>query len=508
MTHGIPEHETPIRENTERKGPLQTPLPHAVTPQPGRLPVSPSSRGTACSTLPARVRQAICVSLLALSDIAATIVASALGLVLHAGLSSWLEFTPVPLYYGLDAVFVLTVAILSSFLLRGMYLRREPFWEHVRLTLTTILAALCFLIGSIFIFKAAEIASRPFLLLCGTSLLAIMPAARMLTLYGLYRAGLWRQRVLVVTSGVEAAEEIAKDLTADPALGYSVVAAISHAEVWSSLEDLPDVEEVVISRAGAEATSFAQMVSRLQHRYDAVTVIPELGDLPFGWGTARFLFDCRRILLTSRNKFKDPVNLLIKRCSDLMASSLLLLALSPLMVLIGLAIRLSSPGPALLKQERLGRGGTRFGCLKFRTMYLDAEERLEMILKDPLLREEWQTYRKLLNDPRVTPIGRVLRSTSMDELPQLLNILKGDMSLVGPRPYMPREHKDMGEEAETVLTTWPGLTGLWQVSGRREIPFEGRVWLEAWYVRNWSPWLDITIFFRTFPAVLFRRGAH
>jgi undecaprenyl-phosphate galactose phosphotransferase len=249
-------------------------------------------------------------------------------------------------------------------------------------------------------------------------------------------------------------------------------------------------------------------VSRLHRRFETVTVVPDLGTLPFAWGTAHFLFDRHRILLTSRNRFKDPFNRVTKRTLDLLASVLLLVLALPVLAVIALVIRCTSRGPAFLMQERLGRGGRRFKCLKFRTMFVDADERLETLLQDPTLRQEWETYRKLRQDPRVTGFGKFLRSTSLDELPQLLNVVLGDMSLVGPRPYLPREHQAMGEEAETILTTWPGITGLGQVSGRREISFSGRVWLESWYVRNWSVWLDLTILLRTFPAVLRRRGAH
>jgi undecaprenyl-phosphate galactose phosphotransferase len=178
------------------------------------------------------------------------------------------------------------------------------------------------------------------------------------------------------------------------------------------------------------------------------------------------------------------------------------------MALISFAIFVTSGASPFFAQPRVGRRGRPFPCLKFRTMVRDAGERLAGLLEDPARREEWERYRKFRNDPRVTWLGRILRSTSLDELPQLFNVVAGHMSLVGPRPYLVEELGRLGPDADMILSIRPGMTGLWQVSGRRERTFEERLELEAWYVMNWSLWLDLVILLRTVPAVLFRRGAH
>ena len=148
-------------------------------------------------------------------------------------------------------------------------------------------------------------------------------------------------------------------------------------------------------------------------------------------------------------------------------------------------------------------------CYKFRTMYEDAEERLDEILAtDPAAKEEWEKFWKLKNDPRITKVGGWLRSSSLDELPQVFNILKGQMSLIGPRPYLPREQEFLAEEAHTILRLPPGITGLWQVSGRSNTDYNFRLAMDSWYVKNWDLWLDVMIVFKTFGVVLRRDGAH
>src|SRR5256885_17113316 len=178
-----------------------------------------------------------------------------------------------------------------------------------------------------------------------------------------------------------------------------------------------------------------------------------------------------------------------KRVFDAGVTFLLLLLLSPLFLLIALLIKLEDGGPVFFVQTRVGKWGRHFKMFKFRSMYLDAEQRLQELLAHNEHREG-VTF-KMKNDPRITRVGKWLRRLSFDELPQLLNVLNGDMSLVGPRPYLPNETERMGDFAATILKAPPGLTGLWQVSGRNELTFDQRLRLDEYYVRNWSLWMDI-----------------
>ncbi|MGV6820720.1 MAG: sugar transferase [Parvularcula sp.] len=198
-----------------------------------------------------------------------------------------------------------------------------------------------------------------------------------------------------------------------------------------------------------------------------------------------------------------------KRLGDAVCACLALLATAPLLAVLALAIKLEDGGPVLYRHARKGRNGQTFTLLKFRTMHTDAESRLDALLaSDPAIREDWDMHHKLRNDPRITPVGRWLRRSSLDELPQLLNIIRGDMSLVGPRPITDEELNRYGSAILAYEAVRPGLTGLWQVSGRNETDFTTRIALDRQYVERWSLRRDIGILLRTVPAVLFARGAY
>jgi len=198
----------------------------------------------------------------------------------------------------------------------------------------------------------------------------------------------------------------------------------------------------------------------------------------------------------------------IKRWCDLLATPLILALLLPLFAVVAALVKLDSPGPILYRVRRFGSGGREFWMYKFRSMFDDADERLAEILQsDPDLRKEYETNHKLRADPRVTRVGRILRKLSLDELPQLWNVVRGDMTLVGPRPYALHEQPLFQDRAATIWRVRPGLTGLWQVSGRNTLSFAERIELDASYVRHWSPWLDLQILLKTIPVVLRRDGA-
>ena len=233
-----------------------------------------------------------------------------------------------------------------------------------------------------------------------------------------------------------------------------------------------------------------------------VSVLPTLSD---ALGPAVEVDDLEGITVLGLN---PPVlsrsSRFVKRGMDLLGASLLLFLLAPLMLGIAVVVRVTSPGPALFRQRRIGRHGRSFELRKFRTMYLDAEQRVDELRafsKDP-------NWLHLDDDPRITPVGRFLRRTSLDELPQLWTVLRGDMSIVGPRPLIESEDDLVDGWGRRRLELTPGITGLWQVLGRTNIPFEEMVKLDYLYVTSWSAWGDIRLILRTLPAILSRRGAN
>jgi Undecaprenyl-phosphate galactose phosphotransferase WbaP len=199
----------------------------------------------------------------------------------------------------------------------------------------------------------------------------------------------------------------------------------------------------------------------------------------------------------------------IKRLADLALVIVGGLLVLPLLLFIALLVKFSSPGPVLYGHRRLGRNGRPFRAYKFRSMVNDAGERLQKLLAaDPKLREEWEASHKLKEDPRITGIGKVLRRISFDEFPQLINVLRGEMSLVGPRPIVEDEVVKYGEDYHRIFSVRPGLTGLWQVSGRSDRDYAGRVALDTYYLQSWSLWLDLWILYKTFGVVLRGKGAY
>jgi undecaprenyl-phosphate galactose phosphotransferase len=203
----------------------------------------------------------------------------------------------------------------------------------------------------------------------------------------------------------------------------------------------------------------------------------------------------------------------LKRGFDILFSLMALAIGLPLFAFIAVLIKLSSPGPVLYCSFRIGRKGRLFKFWKFRSMHLDADQKLEIVLNsDPKLKKEWLKYFKLKNDPRLTRVGNFLRKTTLDELPQFWNVLVGDLSIVGPRAYLPREvdviRRILGEETEKMFSVRPGLTGVWQTSGRNHLTFKERVKLEVGYVDQRSFLFDLRLIVKTIPILLFRKGAY
>ncbi|TWT73749.1 UDP-glucose:undecaprenyl-phosphate glucose-1-phosphate transferase [Posidoniimonas polymericola] len=238
-----------------------------------------------------------------------------------------------------------------------------------------------------------------------------------------------------------------------------------------------------------------------------VQLISELTGLPDHWGGRRPVDGLDGIHI--QQNLMLPGKRAMKRLMDLTVSVSALLALFPVLLAIALAVKLTSRGPIFFGHTRLGLDGRGFKAWKFRTMVVDADKTLEKHLQaHPELRAEWEKDHKLKWDPRITTVGRVFRKLSLDELPQLWNVLCGEMSLVGPRPIVTKEVEKYGDCWGLYTSVKPGITGLWQVSGRNNTTYDERVQLDEYYVRNWSPWLDLYLMIRTVRTVLFAEGAY
>lgn len=296
-----------------------------------------------------------------------------------------------------------------------------------------------------------------------------------------------------ITGSMAAAPSMFAEVEGIPIVGDLALAPI--------LAERLKIKYAILAMPGLEAKKMLRITERVGGAFSHMLVIPDL----FGLGSIGVpAKDVGGILgIEVRQQLLLPGPRFAKRVMDLTLTIIGGICILPIILLLTLLIMIDSRGGAFYQQKRLGRDGRQFAAYKFRSMHGDGEARLAQVLEaDPALRAEYNKFHKLRNDPRVTRVGRILRKYSLDELPQLWNVLNGTMSLVGPRPYLERELKDMDAQEGFILRSVPGMTGLWQVSDRNAIGFSGRVKMDVHYVRNWSPWLDIYILARTFGVVI------
>ena len=270
-----------------------------------------------------------------------------------------------------------------------------------------------------------------------------------------------------------------------------------------------NVSTVLVCAPGLESKKLVSLVNRLQLLVKRVAFVPELFGLPASNISARGMMEEQAVVLRVQNNLARKSNRIMKRIFDIVATVCGGILILPIIAIVAVLIYLDSPGPIVFGHKRVGQGGKEFFCYKFRSMVPNAQEALEIYLKEhPEAREEWERDFKLKDDPRVTKIGKFLRKTSLDELPQLWNVLMGDMSLVGPRPIVRDEIVKYGDYINDFYLVPPGITGVWQVSGRSDTTYEERVLMDSWYVHNWSVWIDIVYLIKTVLAVVKGKGAY
>ncbi|MCL5024433.1 MAG: undecaprenyl-phosphate galactose phosphotransferase WbaP [Nitrospirae bacterium] len=417
-------------------------------------------------------------------------------------------------------------AILIFFLFyEDLYGRNLPFWEEARVVVKAVSLALLTVMAIVTLGKMQDRISRLVLLGTWAVSLFVFPAFRLWGKILFYRLGLWRERVLILGAG-NAGRLVMEGLQREKHMGYDVIGfldddqnkwgmKIEGRKVFGRIRHFPkfirdlDIASVVIAMPSLAPERLSALTALVQNHSPNTMVIPDLRGIALLNTGLLHLFYEELFLMNIRNNLKSLPNRFVKRFFDVSVSLVAMPFLLPLIGIIGMIIRLESPGPAIYAHDRIGKGGRTFRCYKFRTMARDAEERLKGILEaDEEVRNEWEKNWKLKDDPRVTKIGCFLRRTSLDELPQVFNVIKGEMSLVGPRPYLLRERSEIEGQISIICSAEPGITGLWQVSGRSDTGREHRVKLDAWYVMNWSLWFDIAILFKTAKVVAKREGAY
>jgi undecaprenyl-phosphate galactose phosphotransferase len=473
----------------------------------------------------AHLRHWASVACLALSDAAAFAVAWLLirdGVNLPSivllGSQARPQSTPIDVFAILGLAFILVRY------LAGDYGRRQPFWDGAKNTTIALIVTALFDLAMIALGQGVY----PVLpaALSWLFLLVALPLGRQAMRAVMSRMGIWRIPTALIGNS-ERSPAIHASLNGTLSLGFNVRWLVSEdpdtapARELSRLNHIhssdPESFAALLVQAGCEQAIVAtenmdhsaEVVQRLLEVNMAVAVVPPLNRLPLAGLTASNFFGHDILLLQVRNNVRRLPYRLAKRAFDVTVSALLLLLFSPLLMVLALIVRRTDGGPSTYAPWRIGRNGVAFRCIKFRTMAVDADARLAQFEHEqPALFAEYQRTFKIRNDPRVTPIGRWLRRTSLDELPQLWNVLKGDMSLVGPRPVLQRElDEHYGPAAQLYTRTRPGMTGLWQVSGRSNTSYAERVVMDEWYILNWSFWYDIVILIQTAWIVVIGKGA-
>ena len=473
--------------------------------------------------IPVRIRR-ICIPLLFIFfDYIAILLAEKMAFGLHDlyGLLMGTSYH-VPdayLYFWIPLVFIAFLGIAQT------YTKMQPILETVRQIFYAVLYALITCILALYFMQASVLASRLYVVLFGVFALFNVYAARYALLKFLKVTNTFMKTVILIGAG-KTAEQVLRSFEEDLGYRYKVIGILDDNPVSQTLpqkfllmgtldnaaEIVRDsgVKTVIVTVPGMEKEKLQVLLEHIQPYVRDIIFVPDLIGVPLYNVEAQTLFNEQIMMLSLRNNLARRRNRAFKRLFDIFVGGLLCIPIIPILLVIAICIKLDSKGPAFFNGQRIGKNGKTFTCYKFRSMHTNAGEILkEYLAAHPAAQEEWNTFAKLRDyDPRVTKVGRWIRKYSLDELPQILNVIKGDMSLVGPRPYLLREKEDIGEYLSTITLTVPGITGFWQTSGRNDVSFAGRVAMDTWYVRNWSVWIDLVYLFKTVKTVFTGKGAY
>lgn len=431
-----------------------------------------------------------------------------------------------------DQTAIAAIALISGGLItfwnQGHYNKRKPYAREVREVLHAC-AGLFLAHVALAFFSGWDIPRMSLLLqwlLTPVALLAMRAALK----FSMLQKDSWSRPMVIVGTG-DNARETARVFEAERLMGYHLIAFLDlpgspapatqyldrrgrsvpclhlGPQIDITLKQLGSPHVVLaLDQGGMESSQF--LIQQLSRNCADLQIVPSLRGLPLQGMSINHFFAHDVMVLGMRNNLAQTGSQLLKRAFDVVCSAILLALTAPLFLWVAVQVR-ASGGAVFFGHQRIGQNGVPFPCYKFRTMAPNADVLLrELLANDPKAREEWDRDFKLKNDPRITRIGGFLRKTSLDELPQLWNVLKGQMSLVGPRPVVHDELERYGNQVNYYLEARPGITGLWQTSGRNDVSYETRVYLDAWYVKNWSLFTDIVILFRTVKVLLVKDGAY
>ncbi len=450
-------------------------------------------------------------------DYIALVLAGILSLTIRNTLLTHTTFHIAPLYlYGWVPL------VYAAFILyEGLYGPRMLIYQMVKKLFYASLGGTVFSIILMFLTQVSGNVSRAYVILYTLISFILLVLGRWLMSRMMKKMRLFQIPVLIVGAG-KTGEALARQIETDNGMRYRIVGFLEDNEPgninYPILGGFADMEKVIketgvttlwIAAPGIPQEQLSALIYQAQTLVRDVGVVPNLVAVPMSNVTALSFFDAKIMLLQVRNNLARRSNQIMKRLFDLTATICGGILISPILLIIAIWIYHDSPGPVIFKHRRVGKDGKEFNCYKFRSMCTNSQEVLEHLLAtDPAAKEEWDREFKLKNDPRITKSGHFLRKTSLDELPQLLNVLKGEMSLVGPRPIIQKEVERYDKYIKEYYSVLPGITGMWQTSGRSDIDYPERVQMDSWYVHNWSVWLDLVLLWRTIAVVITHKGAY
>jgi len=466
------------------------------------------------------------------SDIVAMCLATLVAIVLSESARSALLIPTVNFGIPLSGatrviMFALPVLLLvSASHAMGHYTRMKPLWSEIKDFMKIV--AYTIAVTAVVLFFSKAHFSRLWLIAYWSLIFALVPTFRYLVKLSLIRSGKFFVPVVIFGTGVNALK-CAKTILSDNMLGLRVVAFVNTGSMnvearckdipWQMVLDSGYDKSVLDAKydkphflfaldSGEEFEKNKPVLNTLIANSRYMTLSPPLYGMPLDGAEVINVQRCDSLLIRLQNNLAKPHSAFIKRTTDIFGSALAIIMLSPFVVILLLYIK-KDGGPAFYKQKRIGRNASTFDCWKLRSMVVDADEVLAKHLDaSPAAKAEWDRDHKLKDDPRITAVGAIIRKGSIDELPQLWNVFKGNMSLIGPRPIVVEEKTKYGELLQYYLGNRPGITGLWQISGRNDTTYDERVDLDVWYSRNWSIWLDVIILVKTIPVVVFGSGAY
>lgn len=434
------------------------------------------------------MKKQLCVLIILAVDIFGIWLCFGLAVVLKNLLYGDSALLDVGRYQGFAPSYVIMIFL---FFYQGIYSRRYDFWHESRILVKSCFLGLLLSLALLALIKVNYEFSRASFIMSFAFMAVVLSLFKLITKRKLFKFGLWRKRAKILGEG----EEFESAILESAYLGY--VRALGR-----------DYDVLFIGGSRLEAGALNELIESNIRENKEILFTPVLRSYDFTQTDIYSVFASRTSLFAIRNSLKNKFNIALKRALDIFLILIALPIWLPLFALTALVVKFDDPNERVFfLQPRLGLHGKKFMCFKFRSMHSDQSFMEEWLNDNPGEVEHYAIFKKYKNDPRITKIGKILRKTSLDELPQIINVLKGDMSIVGPRPYLPCEEGEFKNNTDLILAVKPGITGLWQVSGRSDVDFATRAGMDTWYMKNWSIWNDIVIILKTFKVVLAREGA-